>query len=250
MSLYGTRSRRLSVQALLGLMGFVCLSGIQGIGSALDEEMPPETGSNNRPIILSADDTSWDLTNSLITLTGNVKIIQDRTVISADKVQIFTTKNVKAGPTLNPDSVKKFIANGNVGIELETGVATSEKAVYFRETKILEISGTPAKYVSRDDTMAATITGSTITMDREAGDKFEANGDVKIEFEMGVAASESAIYSPETKTLVLLGTPAKIVGGDDTMTGTITGSMITVNRETSMINVEKMEAVIFPEDNP
>jgi lipopolysaccharide export system protein LptA len=227
----------------------VFLISIPMAGGALDKEIPTKNGTNGRQITFSATGSSLDLKNSLITLTGNVEIVQGRTKIVSDNAQIFTTKDVTVGPTINLDAVDKFVANGNVGIELETGMATCEKAVYFKETKILKLSGTPAKFVSRDDTMPGTITGRSITVERAAGDKFEVNGGVRIEFEMGVATSESGIYSPETKILVLSGTPAKIVGSTDKISSTtITGRTITVNRETSMINIEKMEAVIFPED--
>ena len=247
----GIRSHRPSVLAVLIVLAgaVVFLIGIPMAVGALDKEISTENGKSSRQIAFSADDSSLDLKKSLITLTGNVEIVQGKTKIVSDNAQIFTTKDVTIGPTINLDAVEKFVANGNVGIELETGVATCEKAVYFKGTKTLKLSGSPAKFINRDDTMPGTITGRTITVDREAGDKLEANGNVRIEFEMGVATSESGIYSPETKILVLSGTPAKIVGSTDKITSTtITGRTITVNSETSMINIEKMEAVIFPED--
>jgi lipopolysaccharide transport protein LptA len=163
----------------------VLLSGIPMAVAALDESADPEVGTNSQPLNWWADDAVLDFKKSLLVLTGNVKIVQGKTMIIADKVQMFFIGNASTEQTLKADSVKKL----------------------------------------------------------------EANGNVRIEFEMGVATSESALYSPETKILVLSGTPAKFVGGEDTITGTITGSKITVNRETGTISVKKSEAVIFPEDD-
>lgn len=167
LSSYGIHRRRLSVRGfILAFTAMVLLSGISIAVAALDENTTPEVGTNYRQIKWSADDAVWDLTESLLVLTGNVKIVQGKTVIIADRVRMFSIGNVAAKQTLNADSVEKFVANGNVRIQLEIGVATSEEAVYFAETKILTLSGTPAKFVMSDEN---TFQGSTITVNRETG---------------------------------------------------------------------------------
>lgn len=226
----------------------VLLGGIQVSGAALDESVPPAIGANGRLLTFTAASMSYDPAKSLIELTGNVKIGQGETEIVADKAQIFTTKNVTAGPALNLDSVEKFVATGNVKIKLETGVATSDEAVFLKEKKILRLSGKPAKFVGGDNTLTGTITGDTITVDRKAGDKFEANGNVRIDLEQGVANSDRAVYFTDTNMLVLSGTPAKLVGHENTMPGTIKASTITLDLETGDVTSENVEGKIFPGD--
>jgi lipopolysaccharide transport protein LptA len=178
---YGIHGRRSSVKKfILVLVAVVFLNGIPMAGVALDENIPQGIGKIDRQLKWSAVDASWDPAESLFELTDNVKIVQGSTVITAENAKIFFIKNASAEQKLNSESVEKFLATGNVRIELENGVATSEKAVYFTETKILTLSGTPAKFVSGDNT----ITGRTITVDRETG---------KVTFE----GAEAVIFSKD-----------------------------------------------------
>jgi len=177
LSAYGMHRRRLSVRGfvlVITAIGF--LNGIPMTGAALDDNIPVEIGINGRSLKWSADKVSWDPAESLVVLNGNVKIVQGETVIVADNAQIFSIKSAAAEQTLKAESVEKFVANGNVRIEIELGVATSERAVYLTETKRLVLSGAPAKFVhvSGDKT----ITGRTITVDRETG-KVTFEGDVE-----------------------------------------------------------------------
>ena len=173
----GIHGHRLPVRGfilVIAAIGF--LTGMPMAGAALDENVPTEIGINGRPLKWSADKVYWDPTESLVVLNGNVKIVQGETVIVADNAQIFSVKNVALEQTLKAESVEKFVANGNVRIEIELGVATSERAVYFTETKRLVLSGAPAKFVhvSGDKT----ITGRTIAVDRGTG-KVTFEGDVE-----------------------------------------------------------------------
>ena len=250
LSSHGIHGYRVTVlRIVLAFAAMALFCGVPMAGAALDPDNPPNVGMNGRPLNYSADSVSLDLKKNLIILTGNANIEQGRTVIVADNAQIFATRNASVGPTINSDNVEKFIANGNVRIELETGVATADKVVYLKETKLLELSGAPAKFVGGDNTMTGTITARTITVDHENGDRLEANDDVRIELEHGVATSDKAVYFTDTKKLVLSGTPAKLVGGDDTISGTNTGSTITVDQETGMVSIENAKGNIFLEDD-
>ncbi len=80
-------------------------------------------------------------------------------------------------------------------------------------------------------------------------DRLEATGNVRIALDGGVASSEKAVYLARTKTLTLSGDSAKFVRGDNA----ITGSVITVNRESGTVTFESsdeqpVEAVIFSGD--
>ena len=166
-SAFGADGQRLRVRGFaLALAAAVFMIAAPMAGAAAGDTIPAQNGKHDRPLKWSADKVSWDPAESLVVLNGNVKIVQGETEIDADNAQIFSTKDVDAEQKLGPDSVEKFVANGNVRIEIELGVATSERAVYFKETKILRLSGAPAKFEMDGGN---TITGSTITVDRETG---------------------------------------------------------------------------------
>ena len=120
---------------------------------------------------IKADRIAINSTHSFTELIGNVKITQGSTAITADNVKIFTKSthadNEEGATAKSIDkSIERLVANGNVRIELDNGVATSEKADYNAETKIIVLSGSGTKFTSGDNT----ITGRTITVDRRTGD--------------------------------------------------------------------------------
>ena len=126
----------------------------------------------------------FDSAHSFAELIGSVKITQGSTVITADNVKIFTkSTHGDAEHTSAAKSIERLVANGNVKIELDNGVATSEKATYNAETKIIVLSGSGTKFVSGDNT----ISGSVIIVNRDTG---------KVTFESSsVQPVEAVIFS-------------------------------------------------------
>jgi len=98
---------------------------------------------------------------------GNVKAIQDDTVITSDRLKIFFKKNIaNKGPlSVNEESIHKIVAKGTVEIKFDNKVATAQQAVYNTETKVLVLSGNNSKIISEKDS----ISGEKITFYRTDG---------------------------------------------------------------------------------
>jgi lipopolysaccharide transport protein LptA len=74
--------------------------------------------------------------------------------------------------------------------------------------------------------------------------KIVATGNVKITFEDTLAESREAVYTTADRMLVLSGPNAKVT---KTNSGTISGSKISINRESGQIKFEgKVEGLFFP----
>lgn len=130
-----------------------------------------------------SDKMIFDSAEHYAELIGNVKVTQGKTVITSDTLRIYYRKKSQANAPEMPgdDTIEKIIATGNVRIELETGVAISDKAVYHSDRKILVLTGlsdSSAKFVRGDNT----ISGSKITVNRENGQvTFESSSEKPVE---------------------------------------------------------------------
>lgn len=89
-------------------------------------------------------------------LMGNATITQGAAIFSADYAKIIFAEDTRdtAQQFLNIEAIEAFTATGNVEIEIESGIATSEKAIYDSETNLFELSG-PAKYIRGKNAMTA-----------------------------------------------------------------------------------------------
>ena len=170
LSSYGICSPRILIRGLIFVIAAISfLSANLTAETTADENIPSEAETNGRLLTYKADKFYWDLSKSLGVLNGNVRIVQGKTVIVSDNAQIFLIKDAAANQKLKIEAVERLVANGNVRIEIELGVATSGRAVYITKTKILRLSGTPEKLAKFEMSDGNTITGSAITVDREAG---------------------------------------------------------------------------------
>jgi len=98
---------------------------------------------------------------------GNVRAVQENTVITSNKLKIFYKKDSPAIEN-NPkgeESIKEIIATGNVKILFDDKIAETEQAVYTAETRILVLNGQNSKITSGKNT----ISGSKITFFRDDG---------------------------------------------------------------------------------
>ena len=273
------------------LATFFFLNLALGATAGADTNIPASLEISGWHIL--ADSVVLDIAKSSTELIGNVKITRESTVIAADDAKIFTSKAPSdSGQELNAASIDKFIANGNVRIELENGVATSDKADYEAASKIIVLSGAPAKFITGKNTISASVLNInfenpeiTVTelignaainqestaisadhikvwtdnkerndnaepgLNRDSIKKLEANGNVRIVLDNGVATSEKAVYDAETKRFIISGTGTKFISGKNP----ITAPVITMNRENGKVtfegtNHQPVEAVIFPDD--
>lgn len=97
-------------------------------------------------------------------------------------------------------------------------------------------------------TLAKSSQGNVETLNADLVEKLEAVGNIQIELDFGTTTAETAVYDAKTKIFILTGDPAKFI---DNGKNEITGSTITVNRETGTVEFERsdqnpVEGVIFP----
>jgi lipopolysaccharide export system protein LptA len=134
----------------------------------------------------------------------------------------------------------------------------SDKAVMNRAERIVELEGNVK--VSQGETVITSNLlrlflkeGATLEPSQKNGEnaieKVVAIGNVIFKLEIGIAYADRAEYATATKLLVLTGKEPKFVSGKNT----ITGSKITVNRESGMVTFEgggksRVEAVIYSKE--
>ncbi len=131
------------------------------------------------PIHITADKMVNDAKKRTVIFTGNVRVVQGETTISADNMVLYYgdgDSGTSTG-TSGGNNIDTIEARGNVRIEMDNRIAESDKAVYTTKNKLLVLSGPGAKVISGPDV----IEGSVITFDRETGNvKIVGDGDNQV----------------------------------------------------------------------
>lgn len=135
---------------------------IATLAAAEDETTDP---SNRDPIRITADKLVTDNQKRSADFTGNVKAVQQNTVITTDRLTLFYGSQGGKSPTQSTNSIERMEANGNVRIEFDNKVAVSRQAVYIIAERKLVLSGPESKVISGQDE----ISGSKITFYRDKG---------------------------------------------------------------------------------
>ncbi len=139
--------------------------------SGYADEKPQPTDarslSEDRKIHITADKLISDNEVDYAEFIGNVRVTQEDTVITADRLKIFVKKNSdnKGAPGVGTQSINKIIASGNVKINFDNKVAVTRQAVYNTETGVLVLSGDNSRIISGKDS----ISGEKITLCRTTG---------------------------------------------------------------------------------
>lgn len=154
----------------LSVFGFFIICAWLIIGfwvTASAENRPgPSIQSDLKDLHATADKVIFDSAEHYAEMFGNVKVTQGQTVITSNTLKIHYYKKHQTKPNQLPgdDTVEKIAAKGNVRIELDSGIALSDEAVYHTKTKELILTGN-AKLIRGENT----ISGSKITINRENG---------------------------------------------------------------------------------
>ena len=134
-----------------------------------------EKSDEKDKVYISADKLVADTGNNTAEFIGNVNVRQGKTTINSDNLKIHYAKNAeKKQIEKNNDSIERIIATGNVTIEMEEGVAKSDKAEYETKTKKLVLTGENSRIKSGSNY----VTGTKITLYRETG-QITVEGDKK-----------------------------------------------------------------------
>jgi lipopolysaccharide transport protein LptA len=164
------RKRKIAATIITGLLVVVCVMPMAGLSQTAIKSKNLLAGSKNdqaeanyqkrqNNITISADNVEGDPGSA--NLAGNVRISLGSTVIQADSAKTVTKKS--ADPLNKHNAAYRSIyLNGNVRIDYENFIATSEKAVYDQETNKIVLSGAP-RINSGSDTMTAEV----ITVDTQ-----------------------------------------------------------------------------------
>jgi lipopolysaccharide export system protein LptA len=117
------------------------------------------------PIHITSDLLVSDSRNNSAEFSGNVKVVQDQTTITADRLVLVYNKDASAEGASGADSIDRVEATGHVRIEMDGRVAESERAVYRTDSRTLVLSGQGSKVISGKDV----IESSKITFYRDTG---------------------------------------------------------------------------------
>ncbi len=145
---------------------------------AFADDKSSKTGKDkeNKKIHITSDSLIVDSEAKYAEFIGNVRAIQEKTVITADRLKIYYKSGLdnKENLTTVEESIKKIVASGNVTIEFDDKVAVAEQAVYIMETGVLVLTGANSTITSGNNF----ISGEKITLHR-ADDRITVEGSDK-----------------------------------------------------------------------
>lgn len=166
---------------------FLLLCASHSAGAAPANEARGEFGLGSGQVRITANQLIADSEENSAEFIGDVKAVQEATVITADRLKIYFKKGVaetKGEPA--PDALVKIVIKGNVEIKFDNRVAVTQEAVYIAEDQRLILSGPNSKIISGKDT----ISGEKITYFRGKG---------RIQVESGRSGRVEAIIHPSKK---------------------------------------------------
>ncbi|MDP2862282.1 MAG: LptA/OstA family protein [Desulfobacterales bacterium] len=153
---------------------------------AAEKIQKQQKDSGEKKIHITADRLIAEGNSNNAEFIGNVRAIQETTVITSEKLKIFYKKDSSGikDNSKGDESIKEIIATGNVKILFDDKIAETQQAVYTTETRVLVLNGPDSKVTSGKNT----ISGSKITFFRDDGRvKVEGSGNRRVEafFESG-----------------------------------------------------------------
>ena len=149
---FAVRSLSILSMAVIIIAGFM-------VNSAFAEG---ENLKENKKVYITSDKLIADSKAKWAEFIGNVRAVQEDTVIIADRLKIFYKKIENDSSISDEESIEKIVSSGNVKIKFDDKVAVSEHAVYTSETGILVLTGPNSKVTSGTDF----VSGDKITFYR------------------------------------------------------------------------------------
>ncbi len=143
----------------------------------------------NKKIYITADKLIADSEARCAEFIGNVRAVQEDTIIIADRLKIFYKKVEDNDKNLTSDegSIEKIVSSGNVKINFDDKVAVAEHAVYTSETGVFVLTGPDSKVTSGTNF----VSGEKITLYRAEDRMTVESGNEK--------RVEAVFYSKENK---------------------------------------------------
>lgn len=137
----------------------------------------PSAKKESEEIHILSEKLVIDQTANTAEFIGNVKATQGATHINSDRLKIFYKKGIEGTPDktkTNEDTLEKVVAEGNVEINFDNGLAVTPHAVYNTNEKVLVLTGKGTKLIKGKDT----ISGNKIVFNRQNG-QLQVEGRVK-----------------------------------------------------------------------
>ncbi len=161
-----------------------------GTGAAQQEEKSDADRLTEAPLQITSDKMVAHQTEALVEFSGNVRVVQEDSILLADSVKIYfhpSGKDTKAGQDQGTrDRVTKIIATQNVEYTAGDRKAFGDMAVYTTEDEILVLTGTSARLL----TGSSWVKGTKITLYRKDNRAMvESEGKNRVQ----------ALFNPEDK---------------------------------------------------
>ena len=123
---------------LISILSLAILAGISGLITATYSIAGARTESNhkvNKDIHIKADKVMADLDAGETEFLGNVRVSQDKTVVTAQRLKVYyrDLKYEKNNPVIQ-ESIKKIIAKNNVTISFDHDLVDGAPAIRFLST--------------------------------------------------------------------------------------------------------------------
>jgi len=127
-----------------------------------DDPMAGSDTQGDDRIHITADRLVTDTQSQHAEFTGNVRVVRGDTVILSDVLKIYYQESAGNDQQIDPgaDSIRSIVAEGNVKIDFDQQVATTQRAEWVPEDQTIVLSGPGSIIVSGNNS----ITGSKITV--------------------------------------------------------------------------------------
>lgn len=160
------------------------------------QEASPESGQpvDANRIHITADTLITNTSEKNAEFVGNVKATQGTTVITSDRLQVFyrdTDRAKESNPT-GEDVISRIVATGNVRIVFDNQVATTQRADYLADQRVVVLSGEDTTIVSGGNS----ISGTKITLYRDDG-RIQVEGGQKKRVEAFFYTQENGLAPSE-----------------------------------------------------
>ncbi len=140
---------------------WVCVLSVLWL--ALTAGAATETGApaQSDQVQISADHLVVDNNAQSAVFSGNVTAVQGAARITSERLTVFYETS-ETSPGEQPGVIRRIVSEGNVVIHFDGKVAVTGKAIYNKDTGLLELIGEGTKVTSGQNT----ITGKRIVVDR------------------------------------------------------------------------------------
>ncbi len=159
-------------KSILGIGLALLLASAPGVAmaQAASERLTGMKLSNDLPIQIESDRLDVREADSVAEFTGNVSVVQDKTLLKAGKLIVYYVKN-GGSATTGSAAIDHLEVSGTVYVKSETQVATGDAGTFDMASQVLVLTGN--KVVLSEGKNVAT--GCKLTVFMKSGKaKFES----------------------------------------------------------------------------